>query len=286
MRTIDLESLLIFRTVVEEGGVVRAASKLHRVPSNVTTRIRQLEEYLAVQLFRCEGRTLALTTEGHTAELRAPVAASGRRSGKQMQTGKPQGTFRLGSGKHRGQPFSADTVALSRATSGCDCRTDDWNHRRAHQARHAVEIEAAFVSEPYTAPELESIPIFQEKLVLITSNKISRLHSPSDLGGSTMIAFAQGCSYRQCLENWLSNHNVIPQRVLEFASYQGMIACVAAGTGFAIVPVSVLSALQANEKVNQHALPKQVSSNKTHLVWRGQASSALTAFIKMLKTKK
>jgi DNA-binding transcriptional LysR family regulator len=30
MRTIDLESLKIFRTVVDEGGVVRAANKLGR----------------------------------------------------------------------------------------------------------------------------------------------------------------------------------------------------------------------------------------------------------------
>ena len=41
MRTIDLESLKIFRTVVDEGGVNRAAAKLNRVQSNVTTRIRQ-----------------------------------------------------------------------------------------------------------------------------------------------------------------------------------------------------------------------------------------------------
>jgi DNA-binding transcriptional LysR family regulator len=99
-----------------------------------------------------------------------------------------------------------------------------------------------------------------------------------------MIAFAHGCSYRKRLDDWLGSENVIPQRVLEFASYQGMIACVAAGTGFAIVPKSVLVALHATEKVNQHALPKRVSTNCTHLVWRGQASLALEGLIKLLQT--
>jgi DNA-binding transcriptional LysR family regulator len=42
MGTIDLESLAILKAVVEEGGVVRAAAKLQRVPYNVTTRIRKL----------------------------------------------------------------------------------------------------------------------------------------------------------------------------------------------------------------------------------------------------
>ena len=52
MRTIDLEALKIFRTVVDEGGIVRAAHKLNRVQSNVTTRIRQLEQHLGTRLFR------------------------------------------------------------------------------------------------------------------------------------------------------------------------------------------------------------------------------------------
>src|SRR5215475_15472593 len=64
MRTIDLESLRIFHTVVEEGGVVRAAVKLNRVQSNVTTRIRQLEKHVGVRLFRREGRNIRLSTEG------------------------------------------------------------------------------------------------------------------------------------------------------------------------------------------------------------------------------
>jgi DNA-binding transcriptional LysR family regulator len=66
MRTIDLESLEIFRTVVDEGGVIRAANKLNRVQSNVTTRIRGLEEHLGARLFRREGRSIRLSAEGHT----------------------------------------------------------------------------------------------------------------------------------------------------------------------------------------------------------------------------
>ncbi len=39
----NFADLQVFKSVVEEGGVIRAASKLHRVPSAVTTRIKQLE---------------------------------------------------------------------------------------------------------------------------------------------------------------------------------------------------------------------------------------------------
>ena len=64
MRMIDLDSLHIFRTVVAEGGVIRAALKLNRVQSNVTTRIKQLEQRLGRSLFRKQGRGLVLSPEG------------------------------------------------------------------------------------------------------------------------------------------------------------------------------------------------------------------------------
>jgi DNA-binding transcriptional LysR family regulator len=147
------------------------------------------------------------------------------------------------------------------------------------------ELEAAFVSEPFTAPELEALPVFHEELVLITPKEIQVVRTAKDLGRSTMIAFAHGCSYRKRLEDWLGSGNVMPERALEFASYQGMIACVAAGTGFAIVPKSVLLTLQATDKVNQHPLPERVSTNRTHLVWRGQPSVALERLIKLLRAE-
>ena len=97
MGTIDLESLAIFKAVVEDGGVVRAAAKLHRVPSNVTTRVRQLEEFLGVRLFKKQGRTLGLSAEGRTLynySLRLLRLAD--EAVHELRTGKAQGTFRLG----------------------------------------------------------------------------------------------------------------------------------------------------------------------------------------------
>ncbi len=65
MRRISLEDLHIFRCVAVEGGVLRAADRLNRVPSNVTTRIKQFESRLGTQLFRRQGRNVVLTDAGH-----------------------------------------------------------------------------------------------------------------------------------------------------------------------------------------------------------------------------
>ena len=72
------------------------------------------------------------------------------------------------------------------------------------------------------------------------------------------------------------------QPTLDFASYQAMIACVAAGTGFAIVQRSLLVALRAASEVAQHELPARVRRNRTHLVWSGTPSSALARLQELL----
>ena len=284
MRTIDLESLKIFRTVVDEGGVIRAAMKLNRVQSNVTTRIRQLEEHVGARLFRREGRSIRLSAEGHTLLAYADrLLRLADEAVSQMRTGKPKGVFRLGSLEStagtrlapmlsRYHSLYPDVVVeLATGTTGA-LITRVMN----------FDLEAAFVSEPFTAPDLESQPVFEEQLVLVTSKAMAKVSDPEDLGRATLIAFSQGCSYRKRMEEWLGG--AMPERVLEFASYQAMIACVAAGTGYAIVPKSVLEALHATRSIRQHPLPKRFSHSRTHLVWNGEPSPALRGLMSVLSS--
>ena len=284
MRTIDLESLKIFRTVVDEGGVIRAATKLNRVQSNVTTRIRQLEEHVGARLFRREGRSIRLSAEGHTLLAYADrLLRLADEAVSQMRTGKPKGMFRLGSLEStagtrlapilsRYHSLYPDVVVeLATGTTGAlITRVTNF------------DLEAAFVSEPFTAPGLESQPVFEEQLVLVTAKAMPTVSDAEDLGRSTLLAVSQGCSYRKRVEEWLGG--AMPERVLEFASYQAMIACVAAGTGYAIVPKSVLEALHATRNIRQHPLPKRFAHSRTHLVWNGEPSPALRGLMSVLSS--
>lgn len=60
----DLIVVDIFRVVASEGSVTRAAKRLGRVASNVTTRIQQLETNLGTPLFNRDGKRMTLTREG------------------------------------------------------------------------------------------------------------------------------------------------------------------------------------------------------------------------------
>jgi DNA-binding transcriptional LysR family regulator len=284
MRTIDLDSLEIFRTVALEGGVIRAAQKLNRVQSNVTTRIKQLEQRLGRPLFRKQGRGLVLSAEG---ELLLGYAQRLFRladeAESELRSGQPMGVLRIGalestagsrlapllSRYHRQHP--GVVVELLTGTTGA-----------LLQRVVQFEIEAAFVSQPSTSQGLNTQKVFDEELVLITAKGSAPVRRASDLAGLTLVAFAAGCSYRKRLEDWLGASAVLPARILELASYQAMIACVAAGTGFAIVPRSLLVALKAASEVQQHELPARVRRNETHLVWSGTPSKALERLQRLL----
>src|SRR5262249_47592717 len=93
----DLSDLRIFCTVVREGSVTRAADRLHRVQSNVTTRIRQLELDLGTALFIRERKRLHLAPAGQIlldyADRLLALAEEARTA---VQDGRPQGVLRLG----------------------------------------------------------------------------------------------------------------------------------------------------------------------------------------------
>jgi DNA-binding transcriptional LysR family regulator len=264
--------------------VIRAAVRLNRVQSNVTTRIKQLEERLGVALFRRQGRSLVLSAEGQGLLAHAErLLRLADEAESDVRAGPARGPFRLGSLEstagtrlpavlsrfHRLHP--AVVIELGTGTTGA-----------LVQQVMDYRLEAAFVSEPFNAPDLNTRPVFDEELVLVTSKDHPPVRRAADLGRSTILAFTQGCSYRKRLEDWFGAGNVLPQRVLEFASYQAIIACVAAGTGCAIVPASVLQALRTGPDVRQHVLPDRVRINRTHLVWRGEASPALQRLLDML----
>ncbi|MPZ44616.1 MAG: LysR family transcriptional regulator [Betaproteobacteria bacterium] len=277
MRTIDLDTLEIFRAVVEEGGVIRAANKLNRVQSNVTTRIKQLEERLGRQLFRKQGRTLTLSPEGELllsyAQRLFRIADEAEH---ELKKGDPMGVLRIGSLESTaGSRLAPILSRFHKLYPGVVVGLVTGTTVALVQRVSTFEIEAAFVSEPFTAQGLNAMKVFEEELVLITGDDMSPITRAAQLAGHTLIAFVSGCSYRKRMEEWLGTGGVLPARTLELASYQAMIACVAAGTGYALVPKSLLASVKAGSEVKQHELPGRIRRNRTHLVWHGAPSAAL-----------
>jgi DNA-binding transcriptional LysR family regulator len=282
----NLDELKIFKTVAEQGGITKAATALHRVQSNVTTRVKQLEERLGTKLFHRQGRNLVLSSEGKLLLTYADrLLRLSSEAHAALKGHAPHGIFKLGTLEstaatrlppvlaryHRGYP----AVRLELVTGTSGALVD-----RVLRG----EIEAAFVAEPFPPKNLEMQHAFTEELVLITPKGHARVSRPQDIDQRIVLAFTTGCSYRRRLEAWLGRSSVVAERVMEYGSYHAIAACVAAGSGIAVVPKSVLRAIGVEAQVAVHPLPASVANAKTMLVWRsGHRSAPLDALRKELR---
>ncbi|CAB3837644.1 LysR family transcriptional regulator [Achromobacter animicus] len=270
MRNLDLDALQIFKTVADQGGVARAAAHLNRVQSNVSTRLKQLESSLGTPLFRRQNRRLVLSDQGRVLLSYADrLLRLSDEAQAAVREGALQGVLRIG---------TMESTAAARLPPILAAYHAAWPQVRielvtgtsgalAAKVRN-YEIEAAFVAQPFPAEGLATMDAFREELALISPLAWDRIGSPKDLGNRSVIAFAAGCSYRRILESWLNQEGIAPGKVMEFASYHAIVACVAAGTGVAIVPRSVLAVLGAEHSVRVGALSGSHGQALTQLIWR------------------
>src|ERR1700753_2357324 len=94
MNFTDLE---IFKAVVDEGGVIKASRKLHRVPSSVTARIQNLESAMGVNLFHRDRQRLHLSPTGELLRGYADRLIRLSEEARSVVSGaKPQGLLQLG----------------------------------------------------------------------------------------------------------------------------------------------------------------------------------------------
>jgi DNA-binding transcriptional LysR family regulator len=282
----NFANLQIFKTVVDEGGITKAAQKLHRVPSNITTRIKQLESEIGTPLFHRSRQRLHLSPHG---ELLLGYAARlidlSEEARHAVASTTPRGTLRLGALEstaasrlpavlaefHRRYP----DVRLELTTGTNDSLITAVAGRR---------LDAAFIAERPSERELAYLPVFRERLIVISSADHPPINTARDARGESLIAFPSGCAYRRVLHRWLKRDSLSNLRVLELSSYHAIVACVAAGAGIALVPETVLAAMpQAN--VRRNPLPRAQSDIVTPLIWRkGEISPSVLALRTLMAT--
>jgi DNA-binding transcriptional LysR family regulator len=282
----ELIDLAIFKAVVEEGGIVRAARKLHRVQSSVTMRIKQLEAAVGAQLFYRNRQRLFLSPSGEKLLAYADKLLRLADEAKSAVSGAPpSGTLRLGALESTSASRLPDVLgAYHRAYPNVRVELSTGTNDALTSAVAERRLDAAFVAETPGAKELAALPLFAERLVLISAREHAPIRRPQDIEGDTLIAFPNGCAYRRVVQRWLGDTRVASVRVLELGSYHAIVACVASGTGIALVPESVLATVRHAE-VAKHALPKIYANVVTPLIWRAaEESTAVNALRRTLGT--
>ncbi len=145
------------------------------------------------------------------------------------------------------------------------------------------ELDAALVAEPIADAPFEKIPLYDEELVIVAAANHPPIKSPRDVNGRPVLAFEQGCPYRQRLEDWFAGSGEMSDRIIEMSSYHAMLGCAVAGMGISMVPRMVLETFPDVKLLSVHAMPPQFGIAPTVLIRRkGAVSPKVSALIEIL----
>jgi DNA-binding transcriptional LysR family regulator len=277
----DLGSLRIFLAVAEEGSVSRAAERLHYVQSNVTTRLRRLEEDLGTSLFVRTGRGMVATSAGKRLQGYARQILRTVEEARLAVSGaaRPQGPLAIG---------AIDTVAavhLPRILAryhrqypevSIDLRTGA-SQELVQQVLN-YDIEGALVGGPVAHSEIVQQEICVEEMVLVTAPE-----QPAPTAGNfdTILVFRPGCSCRNRLEQWLREEGLTPIKLMEFGTLDAILGCVGAGMGITMLPRSFVERTPFSALVQTHRVAEPFARVPTVFIRRKDltASPALNALL-------
>ncbi|WP_130904541.1 LysR family transcriptional regulator [Pseudomonas sp. Sample_22] len=286
----DVADLKVVDAVARHGSMNKAASELNTVQSNVSSRIRSLEDELGVALFQRSAKGVQVTPAGRRI---LPFAARLSKlltdaSSAARDDGHPKGVMEIGTLETtlalrlpqliaRFAKAYPEVRPVVRTGTTCSLIQDVLD----------CKLEGAFVVGPVNHPELHTEVAFREELVLITSPTMLRIDDVALVENLKTVVFRLGCSYRQRLDTLLTQLGVLAPEPLEFGSIEAIIACVSAGVGITLLPRGVIADAARAGLVAVHELPAELAHVETVFVRRldGYFSSALATFLQSVRVE-
>ena len=240
----DLQTLRFFVTAAESGSFSAAAERLQYAQSNLSARMKQLEGELGETLFYRNKHGVLLTSKGSTfyeyAKKILSLSDEAVVALKNME--HPCGNLMIGSIEATAFADLAPLL-LAYRNENPDVRLSlqvDLNDVFLKPVLDRA-LDGAFVAGPVVHPELISIRLKQEQLVLVGSKTGEELSAENILEQGQLITFPEGSVFRRRLELLLSSRRLSYQDRMTYVNSLGaMIATISAGVGFGYLPVSIV----------------------------------------------
>lgn len=286
----DLQALRFFQSVAELGSISKAARELNYAQSNLTFKIQQLETDLNTTLFYRHNKGTTLTDKGKVLLSYTEEVFQLLDEIKEMMSDDqtPKGPLVIGSMETTAAVrLPALLSKFHREYPAVDLTLKTGPTEQNVQDVLRYELDGAFVAGPIEHPELTYKTVIEEELVLVTDVFQQSLSSLEEIQNRTILVFRNGCSYRARFEEWLQHEGVIPKKIMEFGTLDGIIGCVSAGLGISLLPRSVVAKNVEEGLLSEHSIPEQFGKVKTIFIYRKDKymSTSLEKFTEMLSNE-
>lgn len=278
----ELRDLQIFQCVAHHGSVSNAAKELNYVQSNVTARIKLLENELKTPLFYRHKKGMTLNPEGRKMVAYVNKILQDVEELKKvfLDSDTPSGTLKIGTVETvRTLPTILASYCNRYPNVDLSIQAGLTDELIKEVADH--KLDGAFISGPIKHPLLEQYDVCTEKLVLVTQNKT--FHKEEFITTPLLVS-NQGCGYRSKLERWLKDEGLLPKRMMEFNILETILNSVALGLGITLVPESAVEHLSTTGKIYCHPIPKKYESISTVFIRRKDiyTTNSMQSFLKII----
>ncbi|MNM67621.1 HTH-type transcriptional regulator GltR [compost metagenome] len=286
----DIRDLQIFLAVANEGSITKAAEKMEYVQSSISIRIQQLEKELKTALFRRGRQGVRLTTSGEKLKSYAEKIVFLTQEAERVVADNsiPRGPLRIG---------SLETTAAIRLPSILTDYHKSYPEvdlalktGTTEELIHLVlkyELDGAFVAAPVDHAELDITEVGVEELAFISGGQFPSIDQAEQLRNLTLLVFRVGCSYRRKLEDWLHLQGIIPAKIMEFGTLEGILGCIHAGLGVSLLPRSVVERAMVQYNLRSQEISEEFYKTPTLFIRRKDTyeTAAISEFIRISKQR-
>ena len=258
----DFISLRTFQAVVEEGGILAASRKLNTVQSNVTTRIRKLEEELGTELFFRKGRGVELAPSGRVLldYSRRMLLLQRQTEAAIRQVGQSVGQIRLGAfDTFAGLHLPRGMKALKSMFPKLDIHVETGYSGKLIEKVLDHQLDAAFVAGPVIHPDLDFEEVIIEELVMVFAKGTDPVQLP-------LILFNEGCAYRPRALAFQKTLGHALSDAMTFGTLEGIFGCVSVGLGWTLMPRRAVEKSTYREEFEVRSIPAELAMVPTGLV--------------------
>lgn len=235
----EINDLIIFQTVAYEKSISKAALKLGYAQSNITMRIKLLENSLNTTLFIRNNKGTIITSNGEKLLKYADkILELINEVNNEFLPSKISSTIKIGATQTISASILPKLFSLfyeKNPEVSLILKTDTQKYLSDMIIKN--ELDGAFISGEISSSKIKKVITFKEKLALISSINIDDINN---LPAPIIVNSDPDCPYRKLLQKWLVKNNYDSSAIIEFDSLESILRGIDEGLGISLLPKSIL----------------------------------------------
>jgi len=270
----DMNLLKVFVSVANKKSISLASNELKCAQSNVTSRIKQLEKILGLELFYRVPKGVILTPSGEKFYPQAlEIISKMENAISSLNQDEQMSHLKVGSTECnavvRISPF---LIQLHKDFPKMQLELFTGTTKDIMQLILDYKIDIAFISGE---PKNDSLMILKKY-----EEEIAILEPQENNTPNVTLTFKEGCVYDEFLRDYYKQKDIFVEKSLCFGSLETILSCIKVGMGKSLLPTSIVKKMGYDKDIKITVLPKKEANIPTCLVCRKDYIPKISEYLK------